>query len=400
MTNRVTIAVAVAASTAFPSAPANLYGQQTWSATLEAESGLSLPLAWVTGLAVDSKRIVYLTDGALDGIAVLEADLTLEREVGRKGEGPGEFGWPATIQILPGDSLYVFDVRLFRVTVFEPRALTVAYTIRLSLNNPRGLWRIPGQRGYVGIRSLPFSVRQRADDQGRVDVVFLLGKDGEMESDSIYAVPAAEPLLVRGERSVMVGSHPFGAEPFLSLLGADRIVYANSHVPSVMVLDLAGTVQNSFAVPATPVPVSAVELRATIESEEEEAFARILERGAPYMWPALTGLVVDDDERIWVGARSESSSGEWEWTAFTQEGARVGSVVLPAGLELRVVRGGRLFGVVTDELDVPRGAGVPAGGRVKLPQPVTDGMKAAEIEGRLRGSKVTRVGTATRCDRQ
>ena len=332
-----------------------LVAQPTWTATLEAESDPSLPIGRVVGLAADSRLKVYVNDGYLDGIAVLAPDLTFEREVGRKGEGPGEFDWPTSLQILEGDSLYVFDGGLARVTVFEPQALTVAYTTPLSaINNPSRLWRLPGQRGYLGSRWLPFYATQRAEDQGRSEVVFRLGRDGNTEADSLYAFPAGERLVARGEGSVMVGPHPFGSESFLSLLGAARLVHANSRVPSVIVLDLAGSVQHSFAVPTTPVPVSAAELGRVIEREERQAFVRVLEEGAPYTWPALTGLAVDDEQRIWVGVRSESRSDEWEWTAFSQEGNKVGSVLLPAGFVVHAVRDGRLFGVVTDELDVPR----------------------------------------------
>ena len=354
MTGRVTLPVAVALATTLSPTPATSLQQQTWPATLEARSDPGLHLAWVTALAVDSNRRAFVVDAGRNSILVLGADLTLEQEVGREGEGPGEFKWPTTIQILEGDSLYVYDGLLLRVTVFQPRALAVAYTIPLSLDTPGALWRIPGQRGYVGLRSLSFSVGQKEDDHGRFDIVFLLGKDGDVESDSIHAVPAAEPLVARTETSVMVGSHPFGAESFLSFLGTDRLVYANSRVPTVELLDLAGTLQNSFDVPATPVPVSDAELRATIENEQAEPFVRVLEEGAPYMWPALTGLVVDDEGRIWVGERLESMGDEWEWTAFTDEGSAVGSVRLPSNFELHAVRDGRLFGVATDELDVPR----------------------------------------------
>ena len=332
-----------------------LVAQPTWTATLEAESDPGLPIGRVVSLAVDSKLKVHVIDGYLDGIGVFGPDLTFEQEVGRRGEGPGEFEWPTTIQILPGDSLYVFDGGLARVTVFEPHALTVAYTNTLpAITNPSRLWRLPGQRGYVGARRLPFYATQREEDQGRSEVVFRLGRDGDTEADSLYSFPVSERLVVRGDRSVMVGPHPFGSKSFLSLLGADRLVHANSRLPSVVVLDLAGSLQNSFVVPPTPVPVSAAELRAAIEREEREAFVRVLQQGAPYMWPALTGLAVDDEERIWVGGRPESRSEEWEWTAFAQDGSKVGSVLLPAGFAVHAVRGGRLFGVITDELDVPR----------------------------------------------
>ncbi len=358
MTNRMTtLAVTVAVGTAFLGAPVNLCGQQTWSAELEAESDPNLYLARVTGLAIDSRLRTYVLDPVWERIRILGDDLTLQQEVGRRGQGPGEFEWPATIQILEDDSLYVFDGSLARVTVFEPQDLTVAYTVTLPhLYSTRGLWRIPGQGGYIGVRTPPISPRQtERDDQGRFDVVLSLDGEGETEPDSIYAFPSTEPLIVRSERSVMVGPHhPYGSEPFLSLLGDDRLVYANSRSPSLMILDLAGTVHHSFDVPAREVPVSAADLKARIESEEVEPFARVLEQGAPYMWPALTGLVVDDEQRIWVGTRSESMRDEREWIAFTQEGGQVGSVILPAPFELHAVRGGRLFGVVTDEFDVPQ----------------------------------------------
>lgn len=122
----------------------------------------------------------------------------------------------------------------------------------------------------------------------------------------------------------------------------------------VTVLNLDGSLHHSFAVPAKQLPVRPAELRARIEGEQAEPFARALEQGAPYMWPALTGLIVDDKQRIWVGARSESMPDQSECTAFTEEGGAVGSVLLPSTFELYAVRGGRLFGVVTDELGVPR----------------------------------------------
>ena len=349
----VTLAAAVAVGTAFLGSPANLCGQQTWSAGLEAVSDPSLYLARVTGLAIDSRLRVYVVDPAWERIRILGDDLTLQREVGHRGQGPGEFEWPATIQILEGDSLYVFDGRLARVTVFEPQDLTVAYTATLPhLHGTRGSWRIPEQGGYIGVRSPPISPGR--DDRGRFDVVFSLDQEGEIESDSIYAFPSAEPLIMRSGRRAVVGDHPYGSEPLLGFLGDDRLVYANSRSPSLMVIDLAGTMHHSFGVPATEVPVSAADLNARIEREEVEPLARALEQGAPYMWPALTGLVVDDEQRIWVGTRSESMRDEREWIAFTQEGGQVGSVLLPSTFELYAVRGDRLFGVVTDEFDVPR----------------------------------------------
>ena len=350
------VAVLLVGSTAFFSLPTHSFGQQTWPTTLVAESDPSLYLGRVTGLAVDSRGRVYVVDVAWDGILILAPNLTFEQEVGRKGEGPGEFQWPATVQVLAGDSLYVFDGSLARATVFEPQALTVAYTVQLPpVNNPHSLWRIAGQRGYLGVRSPPVIVGQgERDDQNRLDIVFSLGTDGQMGSDSIYSMPSVEDLIVRQGGGVIAGEHPYGSEPFLRLLGDDRLVHANSRFPSVTILNIDGTMRHSFAVPANQTPVSPAELRARIESEPVEAFRRALEQGAPYVWPTLTGLIVDDEQRIWVGTRSESMSDQRQWTAFTEGGDAVGSVILPATFDLHAARDSRLFGVTDDEMGVPR----------------------------------------------
>lgn len=41
------------------------------------------------------------------------------REVGRSGEGPGEFRWANQVGVVPGDSLLVFDALLARFTIFD-----------------------------------------------------------------------------------------------------------------------------------------------------------------------------------------------------------------------------------------------------------------------------------------
>jgi len=49
--------------------------------------------------------------------------------VGAQGEGPGEFKNSSSILAGPGDSVYVFDVELRRLLVFDPTTLRYAYSI-------------------------------------------------------------------------------------------------------------------------------------------------------------------------------------------------------------------------------------------------------------------------------
>lgn len=83
------------------------------------------------------------TDPALHAIDVRSGGLLLS--VGRRGEGPGEFSTaPATIGIRPGDTggVWAFDLRLQRLTRFEPRPPSEYAPSIVRLDGIPRIWRI------------------------------------------------------------------------------------------------------------------------------------------------------------------------------------------------------------------------------------------------------------------
>ena len=136
------------------------------------------------------------------------------------------------------------------------------------------------------------------------------------------------------------------------VLGGDRLVHLHSGTFQVTVLDFEGNTVHTFAHATTAIPVTSAEMQVELE-DRTGPLRDVLRSGAPYTWPALAGLVTDDQDRIWVGIRSPSDISNWEWAAFAPDGTHVGSILLPAGHLLRVVRDNRLYVVSHDELDVP-----------------------------------------------
>ncbi|MCY3808474.1 MAG: hypothetical protein OXG58_03385 [Gemmatimonadetes bacterium] len=149
-----------------------------------------------------------------------------------------------------------------------------------------------------------------------------------------------------------MAGHPFGRTSFVGLLADGRIAHASSDALEVRTIDLAGDVQTAFSYPTTDMPVSRRDLAAAADGLGRD-LAHLLRDGAPYSWPSLTGLVVDDEGRIWIGLRGPDLT-KWEWAAFLVDGTHQLSVEFPAGFEVHAVRGGRMVGVEPDELDVPR----------------------------------------------
>lgn len=323
-------------------------------AVLEATSSDDLILSGVSDIAVDSRGMVYVNDWQEDGIISLNADLTLERTIGRRGEGPGEFNRASSIQVLAGDSLLVWDSDLQRTSVFPPESDERALVRPLGTDrrSSRTL-RLTRSSGHIAMSSMPYMASGSDVGAVRTAVIRHVREEGGQVVDEVLLEhPADELLVLRAEGMVSVGGHPFGRRSFEELLGDDRMVQARSDAMEVRIIDLDGRVEPPISYQVEPTDVTRQELdRAADELTDD--FAGALREGAPYDWPILTGLSIDEQDRIWLGIRGSDLSIR-EWAAFTADGTHLMSAALPAGFEVHAVRGGRIIGVSEDELGVPR----------------------------------------------
>lgn len=323
-------------------------------AVLEASSGDDLILSGVSHIAVDSRGRVYVNDWQEDGIIALHSDLTHDRTIGRRGEGPGEFNRASSIQVLAGDSLLVWDSDLQRTTVFPPESdePALVHLLGTDRRSSRTL-RLAGSSGHIAMSSLPYMASGTDVGAVRTAVIRHVREEGGQVVDEVlFEYPADERLVLRAEGMVSVGGHPFGRRSFEEMLGGDRMVQARSDAMEVRIIDLDGRVEPAISFQLEPTDVTRQELdRAADELTDD--FARALREGAPYDWPIITGLSIDEQDRIWVGIRGSDPSIR-EWATFATDGTHLMSAALPAGFEVHAVRGGRIIGVSEDELGVPR----------------------------------------------
>ena len=322
-------------------------------ATLEATSGDDVLLSSVSDVAVDSEGRAYVIDSRIDGIIALHPDLRYDRTIGREGEGPGEFVARSGVQVLPGDSVLVWDFQLQRLTVFPPGSDEPAYLHALGTSQSSGQTRrLTGSTGYLARSSTTYNADGSDEGAVRIEVLRHVREEGGQVVDEVVVdYPAAEALAFRRPGYVRVGRHPFGRRSFVGILDGTLIVHASSDAVAARIIDLQGSVETAFTYETTPVDVTDQELDAAVEAAGN-VLGEVLREGAPYVWPTLTGLVVDDEDRIWLGIRRADRS--IEWAAFTADGTHLASVDLPVGLEVHAVRGGRIVGVARDELDAAR----------------------------------------------
>lgn len=103
------------------------------AAVLGADHGAGF-VGYTNTMARDTARYFLAFHGATDEIRVFGSDGQFLRLLGRSGSGPGEYRRITGLSVGPNDSLYVFDGRASRLTVYTPQ-LEVARTARVLVSS-------------------------------------------------------------------------------------------------------------------------------------------------------------------------------------------------------------------------------------------------------------------------
>lgn len=324
--------------------------------TPEAASDSSAQLGWVSAVDVDGRGRMFVGDMTAATITVLRPDGSVERVVGRRGKGPGEFGMIANVQVLPGDSLLVFDREQARLTVFAPDLQEVAYTQGLATPfNAAAVHQVeraPDGSGLIATYRRAFSGRDDPrEDANRRDVVRLLHNDTRLLRDSVVVIPSQEFLVNRVGGGVMVAMNPFGRRGEVRTGPGGRLYHASTDRLAFRVTPLAGGAETEFAWAFQPAPVTGKDVDEAVRMMGSN-LRPLITGAAPEGWPAMDHFVVDDRGRVWAALNTPGE--QREWAVFNGDGEYAGSAFGPRGLTLHKVRGGRAYGVERDEVDVPR----------------------------------------------
>lgn len=317
-----------------------------------------LEFSFVTSVAVDSKGRIYVADRFIKAITVLNQDGSPLTQIGREGDGPGEFRFVWQLYALPGDSLATYDLDQGRLTVFTPEAFGVAYTLSFPqaaprLGVPNGVLLFPDQRKIVAQYFRTFRPGQDPrGDYNPEQVVHVLNWDGTPERTSVLTLAAPQSLVWRQGGRVGIALFPFGW-PARIVRGPDgRLYYGKGDSLQIEIFDLAGQRIGTYSRSYTPPRITRRDLE-WAETQVSERFRRALKEAAPERWPAFRQFTVDDKGRMWIGL--ETPRGQpTVWTIVDASGEMLCRSVLPEDLEIKLVKGDRVFGVLKDELEVPR----------------------------------------------
>lgn len=265
------------------------------------------------GIAADGHGRVFVLDRTARRVFAFDSAGTLLAEFGSRGQGPGEFERPAGMGAGPGDSLWVYDMALGRITRYSADG-SRASTLPVSFG---------GGAALPSLHPLPDGHVQQArtlsgmggETSRTSDLVLRFDGTGAVR-DTLWTSPRPPSRTVRlpnpGGGVVMTTvDQRFAPELHWTVLADGRVVVADSAPYLLHLVGLDGTRERRIVRDLPPREVTARDrrqarrgFRGGIEDEpalqkarEELTYAEVV--------PRITDLAAAPDGGFWVGVSLE-----------------------------------------------------------------------------------------------
>lgn len=287
------------------------------------------------------------------------------RSIGRDGDGPGEMRTPITL-IVTGDTLYLTDLRLSRVSAFtmDGKFLTSwpmpiagsAGRISPSFRLADGRWLgrtlvAVSSETPAGITRSPIIWYRIAADLSEVEgtVATLLGSERLV----VHMTGAAGELLGFGTMPPVLG------RTSVATVGPAMLFAGDSDHPEIRTYDAEGAVTTIMRWDAPIQPVNAALLdqmrqtqlgEAGSDVEMAEAIAMRFRSPAPTeAVPYFSGLHRDNQGNLWVQEYSLAATDSVRFTVLRGDGQWLGTLALPPKNTVLDIASDRILVVWRDE---------------------------------------------------
>jgi hypothetical protein len=324
------------------------------------DGGRGGPLFQVTdAMRLGDGRIVVASAGTRQ-VRIYGADGRLLREMGRAGEGPGEFRAPFWLDRLRGDSIAAWDPALRRLSIFTPSGDFVRAVTPSSLQGvfPQAIGVLPDGRfilaSSTGTQVLPPPGQARRDTAAYV----VIDSTGAAV-DTLGRFPGAEMIAVgTPSTGFLLRPLPFGRQTVTAVRDGHLYVGTGERY-EIAAYGSDGELRAVYRAARNSVPVTREDVRdyrrmlVTLggNAQASAQAAKVLDDApVPATMPPLTALEVDSAGHLWVQDPQKPGDARGSvWTVFAADGRVRGTVRLPAGLTVKQIGSDWVLGVVVDE---------------------------------------------------
>jgi hypothetical protein len=316
-------------------------------------------LSRVMSVLLLPEGLVAVADGGSNTVRIYGPDGDFVRQLGREGDGPGEFRYLNEIQLVDPDTLLAYDSEHGRLTTFLTGGEVLAETP--SFRAPDGRVEVYLGRFDDGDHAGAWIVQEPRDPESITPDVMRMAKFGP---DGETRAPLGIDHGMRRVRTRWSGGPTPWSPHFLGAVLGDAVYHTDGVGGVVRITDGAG--EHLGVVRPDLSPWDPDDARADLEPNLDSASAeRLAElRGTPGLdtIPVVSDLLVDARGRLWLKRYDPSVDSHWlarprtggDWTVLDRDGVVSAHVAVPPGFRLLDVRDERVAGVTRDELGVER----------------------------------------------
>ncbi len=273
----------------------------------EAEGREDYMFSLIVSIDVDDEGNIYVLDIKERHIKVFNSDGRLMRIIGRKGQGPGEFQRPYTVQITAQNDVVVWDVMIQRLHFFS---LDGEYNKSISTANLFNPPVINSEGNIVSLVNIDVAENPKYELQ-KLDL--------ELNPLAFY-YSYQRPNFSRG------GLNPFRSNLQWAVTNNNEIVCGHPDEGyELKIFNQQGKITRNIVKDYTPVKIPDETIkRATKQRLPPGSFYSI-----PKYYSAFRWIIVDEDSRIFVCTweRTKDKTGRY-YDVFSPEGKFIAKIPL------------------------------------------------------------------------
>lgn len=291
---------------------------------------------WFAGLEIDDSGRIYVGNRPATTIQVFDSTGVYLTNVGREGNGPGEFNGILDINI-QSNQLYAFDYFQFRTTFFSLDSLKVDEVKNAYLNRAPNIDELTGWHaqqirhvnadtflvGYMDdLTNANFGMPKYNLDKERPVRYYLVDREGKVLTEMLFELMDHKNIaaVVEDRHLFNLSPVPFLNMPLISTSSDRHIFSANSEESLIKMYDPNGDYLRAFYIKLEKKPLTRHELINMYTQDHAESQNLLIHAELPEVWPALGDLLVDDENRLWVSTIPDSENLMYEWWVLQDTG--------------------------------------------------------------------------------
>lgn len=322
----------------------------------------------IGAIRIDASSEYVIADRMARTILVFDSTGSFVREIGRPGQGPGEFHGVYGLHECDGGRFLVYEGR--RASIYDMRGNFLRVTPP-EFNDIVSLDGVSDDCSkilfYTQSSELP-ELREGRVMSFRGTIAWADPETGERTP--LLTVPAQDGVGRMMDGELRWVPFPWGKRARWAISG-DRVFVATGEEPEVQVWDRERGLTMRIRWGGGRPPVTAEDQRQR-ERMRSLAIAERPDRAkymgpdihVPDFKPTFWEMLVDDRGNLWVqeypfwfggwgwGREIRKDAAPVEWRVFNPDGRLLGTVAVPADVDVLAVSGGRMLTLWKDELDL------------------------------------------------